>query len=91
MEKISQYCTNIKNKKSFQYFVTTVILISSLTIGVKTYSINDNIYGLLLITDYAITIIFLIEIIIRFLAEKRTKDFFSFTHKRKYQYVWYRF
>ena len=77
MEKISQYCTNIKNKKSFQYFVTTVILISSLTIGVKTYSINDNIYGLLLITDYAITIIFLIEIIIRFLAEKRTKDFFS--------------
>ena len=77
MEKIAQYCENIKNKRSFQYFVTFVILISSLTIGVKTYSINENIYGLLLITDYVITIIFLIEIIIRFLAEKKLKDFFS--------------
>ena len=66
MEKIAQYCKNIKNKRSFQYFVTFIILISSLTIGVKTYSIDENIYGLLLVTDYVITIIFLIEIIIRF-------------------------
>ena len=77
MEKIAQYCANIKNKKSFQYFVTAVILISSLTIGVKTYSINESIYGLLLVTDYAITLIFLIEITIRFLAERKIRDFFS--------------
>ena len=35
-----------------------------------------SIYGLLLVTDYVITIIFLVEIIIRFLAEK-IKRFFS--------------
>ena len=77
MEKIAAFCKDIKTKKSFQYFVTTVILLSSLTIGVKTYSINQNIYNFLIFADYLITIIFLVEIIIRFLAEKTTKDFFK--------------
>ena len=77
MKKIAEFCENLKQKKSFQYTVIAVILISSLTIGIKTYSLNQAIYNLILIADIAVTVFFLIEIIIRFLGEKTTKEFFS--------------
>ena len=77
MKKIAEFCENLKQKKSFQYTVIAVILISSLTIGIKTYSLNPTIYNLILIADIAVTVFFLIEIIIRFLGEKTTKEFFS--------------
>ncbi len=77
MVKISEFCEKLKEKKSFQYAVIVVILVSSLTIGAKTYNLNPNLYNFLLFADTAITIIFLIEIIIRFFGEKTVKNFFS--------------
>ena len=77
MKKIAEFCEDLKQKKSFQYTVIAVIIISSLTIGIKTYSLNPAIYNLILIADIAVTVFFLIEIIIRFLGEKTTKEFFS--------------
>ncbi len=75
--KISKFCEDLKENKSFQYSVMAVIIVSSLTIGVKTYTLNPTLLTLLIFADGAITAIFLIEIIIRFIGEKTTKDFFS--------------
>ena len=77
IQKISKLCEDLKEQKGFQYSVMVVILISSLTVGVKTYTLNPALLNLLIFADSAITAIFLIEIIIRFLGEKTTKDFFS--------------
>ena len=77
IQKISEFCEDLKEKKGFQYSVIIVILISSLTIGVKTYTLNPALLNLLIFADSAITAIFLIEIIIRFLGEKTVKNFFS--------------
>ena len=77
IKKISEYCESLKQNKIFQYTVIAVIIISSLTIGIKTYSLNIALYNLILIADTAVTVFFLIEILIRFLGEKTTKDFFS--------------
>ena len=42
--------------------IIAVIVISSLTIGIKTYSLNSTIYNLIVIADIAVTVFFLIEI-----------------------------
>ena len=77
IQKISKFCEDLKEKKGFQYSVIVVILISSLTVGVKTYTLNPALLNLLIFADATITAIFLIEIIIRFLGEKTVKKFFS--------------
>ena len=60
IQKISEFCEDLKEKKGFQYSVIIVILISSLTIGVKTYTLNPALLNLLIFADSAITAIFLI-------------------------------
>ena len=75
--KLKDFCLTLKEKKSFQYFVIIVILIASSSIGAKTYNLNQTFINFLLFFDGVITLIFLTEIIIRFLGEKTTKDFFS--------------
>ena len=67
----------LKQNKVFEFFVITVIIISALEIGAKTYDLSD---GTLLFTKYLdvfITLFFLVEISIRFLAEENKKDFFK--------------
>jgi voltage-gated sodium channel len=67
----------LKQNKIFEFFVITVIIISALEIGAKTYDLSD---GTLLFTKYLdvfITLFFLVEISIRFLAEENKKDFFK--------------
>ena len=45
MKKIAEYCEeNLKQNKIFQYTAIAVIIISSLTIGIKTYSLNIAFY-----------------------------------------------
>lgn len=61
----------------FQWAVIAVIIISALLIGAKTHDLPPTAVKLLSIMDSAITIFFLIEIIIRFLAMKNKKDFFK--------------
>ena len=67
----------IKDHKLFQISVTIVIVFSSLVIGVSTYEFSPKFVKILLISDYFITIFFVIEIFIRFFAEKAKKDFFK--------------
>ena len=68
---------NLKQNKLFEIFVIAVIIISALEIGAKTYDLSPT---SLLITKYLdvfITLFFLFEIAIRFLAEENKKDFFK--------------
>jgi len=61
----------------FQWSVIAVIIVSALLIGAKTHDLPLAAIKLLALLDVAITIFFLIEIIIRFLATADKKSFFK--------------
>jgi len=65
----------IDSSKIFQGAVIVVILLSALLIGAKTHNLPENVVSLLAIFDSAITVFFVIEITIRFLAYRNKKDF----------------
>lgn len=67
----------IRENKIFETFVITVIIVSALVIGAKTYDIPYSALRIFEVLDMAVTLIFLIEIIIRMIAEKRLKNFFK--------------
>ncbi|MES9993268.1 MAG: ion transporter [Candidatus Thiodiazotropha sp.] len=67
----------LRSNKLFETFVILVIVISALMIGAKTYPIPPATVQLLRILDVGITLFFLVEIIIRMVAEKSLKSFFS--------------
>lgn len=67
----------IRSNKTFEFFVVGVIIFSALVIGVKTYPIPDSITRLITVLDWFITLVFLVEITIRFVAEPVKKYFFK--------------
>jgi len=67
----------IKSHSLFQISVTTVIVFSSLVVGISTYDVNETFLRVLLISDMFITIFFVIEILIRFFSEEHKKNFFK--------------
>ncbi len=67
----------LRSNKLFETFVILVIIISALMIGAKTYPIPAGATRVLRLMDVGITLFFLTEIIIRMLAEKNLKTFFS--------------
>jgi len=67
----------IRENKVFETFVITVIIVSALVIGVKTYDISPAIMRVFEVLDMAVTLFFLAEIIIRLLAETNMRDFFK--------------
>jgi len=66
----------IRDNKTFEWFVVSIIIISALLIGAKTYHIPDSWMLLLNIFDVGITVIFLVEILIRFMATPQKSRFF---------------
>ncbi|MGF1754706.1 ion transporter [Vibrio makurazakiensis] len=66
----------LRNNKIFEVFVISVIICSALMIGVNTYEIPSSILSVLKVLDWTITIIFLVEIVIRFVGEPNKKKFF---------------
>ena len=68
---------NLRENKIFETFVILVIIISALLIGAKTYPISSTAHKAIQLMDIAVTGIFLIEIIIRMIAERSLKRFFS--------------
>ncbi|WXU00793.1 MAG: hypothetical protein Ctma_1525 [Catillopecten margaritatus gill symbiont] len=66
----------LHNNKFFEFSVIGVIVLSSLLIGVKTYDINPNYLLVLEILDMAVTVFFLVEILLRFTTTTNKKRFF---------------
>ena len=67
----------LRENKYFETFVILVIVISALMIGAKTYPMPQSAAHILRAMDIGITLFFLVEIIIRMIAEHSFKRFFS--------------
>ncbi|MGD2084257.1 MAG: ion transporter [Chromatiales bacterium] len=67
----------IRENKLFETFVIFVIVFSALVIGAKTYPVGSDLFRVLKVLDAAITVFFLLEILIRMAAERGLKAFFT--------------
>lgn len=67
----------IRTNKLFELFVVIVIILSALMIGAKTYALPEVVESTINVLDTGITLFFLLEISIRFLAEEKKSDFFK--------------
>ena len=67
----------IRNNRLFEMVTVSVILLSALLIGAKTYDISPTLLTAIVWLDYSITLFFLVEISIRFFAEDNKWHFFK--------------
>ncbi|MFB9867490.1 ion transporter [Vreelandella sulfidaeris] len=67
----------LRSNKFFEAVVIAIIVISALVIGAKTYEETSRVEQWLIYLDTAVTIFFLIEILIRMAAERSLRDFFK--------------
>ncbi|VAW84994.1 FIG01065038: hypothetical protein [hydrothermal vent metagenome] len=67
----------IRSNKFFEMAVVTIIILSAMMIGATTYDIAPHWMSVLKGFDIAVTVFFLIELVIRMVAEKRLRDFFK--------------
>lgn len=67
----------IDSSKIFQGVVIAVIVISALLVGVKTHNLPEQVITALAIMDVGVTLFFVLEISIRFLAYRRKSQFFK--------------
>jgi len=67
----------LRENKLFETFVIGVILFSALLIGAKTYAIPPGALALMNVLDWLITLFFLVEIIVRMIAEGSLRRFFT--------------
>lgn len=66
----------LRSHKLFEGFVITIIIVSALLVGAKTYDISPTVQQLITILDWVITFIFLSELTIRFIADEHKSRFF---------------
>ncbi len=67
----------LRAHKAFELTVITIIVVSALLIGARTYEEETNPFEeWILALDMAVTVFFLVEILIRMAAERRLRDFF---------------
>ena len=67
----------LHQNKLFEFLVISIIVFSALITGAKTYNIDSTMSGIIIGLDMFITIFFLVEIIIRLIAEPRFFHFFK--------------
>lgn len=83
LNKLSMYSSlksffnKLKNNKIFELSVVAVIIISALEIGAKTFELTDSAVSITDLLDVFITIFFMFELSIRFIAEENKKLFFK--------------
>jgi len=66
----------IQNNKLFEVFVISVIVLSAVLVGVRTYPVAETYLPLLNLLDYAVTLFFLAEILIRLASAPSLGGFF---------------
>jgi len=77
LSRIRERFIKIRNNDFFEIFVAVVIVLSALNIGLNTYKdIPYDVIEIINYLDYAITIFFLLEIIIRITSEGSILKFF---------------
>ena len=84
-----QRLSAVRDNKIFQFFVISIILLSSLSIGLRTYDLPNAVHLTLSWVDYGVTLFFLIEITIRILAEDKPWHFFF--RRRGWGWNWFDF
>ncbi len=67
----------LRENKLFETFVIAVIVFSALVIGAKTYDISSTSMRVMMLFDLLVTLFFLIEIIVRMIAEGSLMRFFK--------------
>lgn len=75
--KVENFLKKIDSSHLFQWLVIVVIIMSALLIGAKTHDLSPAAVNVLSFLDSAVTVFFVIELTIRFLAYKNKKDFFK--------------
>ncbi|PCI57989.1 MAG: cation transporter [Gammaproteobacteria bacterium] len=74
--RVQRGLKKIDSSKIFQGLIIAVILISALLIGAKTHNLSANAIAVLALLDLGVTVFFVIEIVIRYLAYPNKKRFF---------------
>ena len=74
---LQQRFIQLRENKLFETFVIGVILFSALLIGAKTYAIPARTLAVMHVLDWMITLFFLVEIIVRMIAEGSLRRFFT--------------
>ncbi len=77
IHQVQNQLKKIDSSPIFQWSVITVIVLSALLIGAKTHELPPQAAKLLSFLDSAITVFFVFEITIRFIAFKDKKSFFK--------------
>ena len=67
----------LNESKIFQFSVIFIIILNAVTLGISTYELNPFVKNTIQILDYAITVFFVIEILIRFISEPKKLNFFK--------------
>jgi voltage-gated sodium channel len=74
---LQQRFQGLRNNKAFELFVVSVILFSAIVVGAKTYDLPPIMLTIVSWLDSFITVIFLIELTIRFIGEENKRHFFK--------------
>ncbi len=77
LNALEQRFYDIRSSKVFETFVVGIIIFSALVTGAKTYDIPLVVNNAITVLDWAITVIFLIELTVRFLGEPHKRSFFK--------------
>lgn len=75
-ERLEQGLARLKGNRAFEFFVVAVIIVAALLAGARTYDIDPVALRLIEWLDILITVFFVVEITLRFLAEPNKKRFF---------------
>lgn len=75
--KVMAAISRIRHNRVFESFIIFVIIASAIMVGVKTYQLSPVLVNTFILLDWAISIIFLFEIMVRFLATEKRSDFFK--------------
>tara|TARA_R110001583_G_scaffold988_15_gene8564 strand:- start:12438 stop:13247 length:810 start_codon:yes stop_codon:yes gene_type:complete len=76
IQKLQLASQQLRDNKTFEWLVVSVIIISALLIGARTYPIPDTLILLIQWLDIGITLLFLFEITVRFFAAPDKRRFF---------------
>ncbi|QOL27326.1 ion transporter [Thalassotalea sp. LPB0316] len=75
--KFQRRLKRVDNSKIFQGIVIAVIILSALLVGAKTHNLPASVIQVLGVLDVAVTLFFVFEIVIRFLATPKKSQFFK--------------